>query len=103
MNPFMPDRGELVETRHIPYPEQGSALMSSQGTPPDFVPLNSQSMPPAFAEQMAIEWNQAAPPNIGATADLMREGIMHDMLGVIPRVADFPSGPGDDDNGPGWM
>lgn len=106
MNPFMPDRGELVDARHIPWPPQGDTLISAQSTPPDFTPVDADPM-------KAVMWNSDPQPShhipvpwnpVDATETLMNEGIVHDMLGTIPRVADFSDGPGDKMPGnPGWM
>jgi hypothetical protein len=88
--------------RHIPVPEQGSALSSSGGTPTDFM-----------AQPVAHDWNNliqplemndAQPPDLDPTRDLLAAAanLSIDFLGTIPSVANFPAGPGDDDGGPGW-
>lgn len=104
MNPFMPDRGELVEARHIPYPPQGDTLISSQSTPPDFTPVD---MDPT----KTVAWNSDPQPShhipvpwgpVDATERLAGDALGIDFLNGDPGFGDFASGPGDDDSGPGW-
>lgn len=102
-NAFKPDRSDGCDgVRHIPVPAQGSTLIFSGDTPTD------AEAPPVLAtynnDMQSLLWSENAPPNIGATHDLMQQGLGLDFLGTIPRVTDFPSGPGDDTPGdPGWM
>lgn len=105
MNPFMPDRGEIVESRHIPYPPQGNSLISSQGTPPDFTDADFDPMKavtwtndPQPTHHIPVPWNP-----VDATERLSTNPMDIDFLTGDPGLENFRPGPGDKDNGPGWM
>lgn len=101
MNPFMPDRGEVIDVRHVPYPPQGNTLISSQGTPPDFLeqPVakdwTNDTMP---THHISVDWHPA-----DDTARLAGMALGIDFLTGDPGYENFRPGPGDTDSGPGWM
>lgn len=102
-NAFIQQRAAYEGTPLVPVSRDANDASATGQTPQQFLP-QPQAEPwnsdPQPSHHMAVDWNP-----VDATARLAGGDYLSlDLLGTIPEVSDFESGPGDETpSAPGWM